>query len=174
MKKILSILKLLSFMLKGIELGGIKYNFSFSSNINRDKKNKSRVFLGNCVEMRRNVTISASNGGIIKIGNNVFFNENCMFFAHGAIEIGSQCMFGPNVCVYDHDHKFDANGIKEGYKVGTVKIARNVWIGANVVILKDTCIGDNCIIGAGCVVKGNVPDNSIITGNRDNIIDKLR
>ena len=28
-----------------------------------------------------------------------------------------------------------------------------------------TVIGDNCIIGAGSVVKGTIPDNSIVFGN---------
>ena len=49
----------------------------------------------------------------------------------------------------------------------TPEIGKNVWIGANTVILRGTKIGDNCVIGAGTIVKGDFPENSIIVQNRE-------
>ncbi|UHA57884.1 hypothetical protein KDJ21_013390 [Metabacillus litoralis] len=46
-------------------------------------------------------------------------------------------------------------------------IGENVWIGSNVVILRDTHIGDNVVIAAGSVVKGNVPSNTIYLNKRE-------
>ncbi|MFR5992243.1 MAG: acyltransferase [Mediterraneibacter faecis] len=40
-------------------------------------------------------------------------------------------------------------------------MGNNVWIGANVTILKGTKIGDNAVIGANAVVFGNIPENAI-------------
>lgn len=43
-------------------------------------------------------------------------------------------------------------------------IGKNVWIGNNVTILKNSEVGDNTIIAAGAVVSGKFPANVIIGG----------
>ena len=43
-----------------------------------------------------------------------------------------------------------------------------------ITILKDTIIGDNCVIGAGTIVKGNIPNNSIVTSDRKTVIKELK
>ena len=53
-------------------------------------------------------------------------------------------------------------------------IGARVWVCANVVILRGTRIGNDCVIGAGNVVKGNIPDGSLVTGPRELHIEKLR
>lgn len=50
--------------------------------------------------------------------------------------------------------------------VKPVKIGNNVWIGANTIILRGTEIGDNYVIGAGCVVKGKYNKGSVIIQKR--------
>ena len=52
-------------------------------------------------------------------------------------------------------------------------IGNNVTLGANVVIIGDIEIGDNSIIGAGCVVTKNIPTNSVVVGNPARIIKTL-
>lgn len=47
---------------------------------------------------------------------------------------------------------------------GKVKIGNNCFIGYKACILKDTTIGDNVIIGAGSIVKGDVPSNTVWAG----------
>lgn len=49
-------------------------------------------------------------------------------------------------------------------------IGQNVFLGTSVIILRSTNIGNNCVIGAGSVLKGNYPANSIIVGNPARII----
>lgn len=46
-----------------------------------------------------------------------------------------------------------------------VYIGNNVFIGMGATILMGADIGDNCIIGAGSVVKGTIPPNSVVAGN---------
>jgi len=53
-----------------------------------------------------------------------------------------------------------------------VVIGSNVFIGFNVTVLPGAIIGDNCIIGAGSVVSGNIPKNSIAVGNPAIVIKK--
>ena len=43
----------------------------------------------------------------------------------------------------------------------------------NTIILMGTEIGDNCVIGAGSIVKGKIPSNSVIAGNPAKIICSL-
>lgn len=55
---------------------------------------------------------------------------------------------------------------KTGYfKLGKVKIGSNVFVSVDSIILPGTTIGNNVIIGAGCVVAKDVPDNSVVVGN---------
>ena len=51
-----------------------------------------------------------------------------------------------------------------------VKIGNNCFIGARTIILPGTTIGDNTIVGAGSVVKGNIPAGVIVAGNPARVI----
>lgn len=120
-----------------------------------------------------NVHLSAISGGKLIIGDNTHINRNCIFVSRKDIHIGNNVSFGPNVCIYDHDHCFDVNGKKDGYTLGEVIIGDNCWIGAGCIILKDTNIGEGCVIGAGCVLKGTIPSYSLVTMNRSLVVRKL-
>lgn len=120
-----------------------------------------------------NCNISAVCGGNIEIGEGTSIGRNDIIVSHGEISIGKKCSIGPNVCIYDHDHCFGEAGKKEGFKVGKVKIGDNVWIGAGVIILRNTTIGNNCVIGAGTVISGNIPDNTLVTSNRELVLVPL-
>ncbi len=45
-----------------------------------------------------------------------------------------------------------------------IVIGNNVWIGAGAVILAGTVIREDSIIGAGSVVKGEIPTNVVAAG----------
>lgn len=121
----------------------------------------------------RSGTYISASGGDIRIGCNTTFNRNITLVAKKDIRIGRGCSFGPGVVIYDHDHKFGAGGIKEGFNCSEVVIGNHCWIGANTIILRGTHIGANCVIGAGCVVKGDIPDNTLVTQGRDLVMKKL-
>lgn len=60
------------------------------------------------------------------------------------------------------------------YKTADIEIGDNVWVGANVSILKGAKIGNNCIVATGSVVlSGNYPDNSILAGNPAKVVKTL-
>lgn len=92
-----------------------------------------------------------------------FFNNDCSINSNQLIKIGG-VLFGENVKIYDHNHRFNEHKpIKaQGFSNGAVTIGERCWIGSNVTILKGSEIGNNCVIGAGCVISGKVPDNSIV------------
>ena len=135
--------------------------------ISMDREAELRI--GRNFKMRDGAKIRVRKDAVFVIGNNTSINSNNMIACHERIEIGDDVQLSPNVQIYDHDHDFrvEGGGVKAGkYKTAPVKIGNNVWIGANVVILRGTEIGDNCVIGAGCVVKGKYEADSVIVQKR--------
>lgn len=124
----------------------------------------SCVSIGKKVVSDGRCVIIADEKANITIGDSVYFNENMMISAKKSISIGNECKFGPNVKIFDNNHRFNKEqGVLNEHTSEAVTIGNKCWIATNVVILKGTTIGNNCIIGAGCVVKGNVPSYSIVT-----------
>ena len=142
------------------------------SEITMDRGAKLKI--GHGFKMRDGAKIRVRNGGICIIGSNVGVNCNNMIACHQSITIGDNCQFSPNVQIYDHDHDYDhPEGIGAMFfKTAPVKIGNNVWIGANTVILRGTTIGDNSVIAAGSVVKGDFPANSTIIQKRTTTLIK--
>lgn len=107
-------------------------------------------------------------GGVLTIGNGVFFNENNQVVCYESIQIGNNCLFGPNVCIYDADHQYrdSSKPIRyQGFTKGEVIISEDVWIGAGTVITKGTKVGRHVVIGANSVVRGILGSNSVYAGN---------
>ena len=67
----------------------------------------------------------------------------------------------------------NCEGIIDGHRphfIKEIKIGNHTFIGAKAILLPGTQIGDNCIIGAGTVVKGTIPNNSVVVGNPAKIV----
>jgi len=72
--------------------------------------------------------------------------------------------------LYEHSGNF-VKGYKKYNKdnIETI-IGNDVWIGANVVVMKGVSISDGAIIGASSVVTKDVPAYSIVVGNPARVI----
>lgn len=138
------------------------------------QKEQGIIALGENIMTKKRVSL-ASIGGQLTVDDNVFFNRNNIIVCHKKISIGKNCSFGPNVVIYDHDHKFGIQGIEVGeYNTSPIIIEENCWIGANVTILRGTHIGSCCVIGAGSIVKGEIPPHSLVTSDRKMIITPIK
>ncbi len=110
----------------------------------------------------------------ISIGNNVATNNNLVLCAANYIEIGDDTLIGNGVSVMDHEaHGMAPDMRRQLGEIGKVIIGRNVWLGNNVIILKNSEIGDNTIVAAGAVVSGKFPANVIVGGVPAKIIKNL-
>ncbi|NHQ59240.1 acyltransferase [Chlorobium sp. BLA1] len=114
-------------------------------------------------------SLFAADGGEIIVGSNTYFNQNQHINASvsGVINIGSNCLIGPNVVMRTANHKFSNPGILirlQGHSSGDIVIEDNVWIGANAVILGGIRIKTGSIIAAGAVVTRDVPSMVIVAG----------
>ena len=121
------------------------------------------------------VVLNVDKGAYIEIGNRVYCNRGTMISSKSSIRIGSGCRLGPNVIIIDNNHKYDAiHGVTGEHTTESISIGNNCWIGANTVILKGSIIGDNSVIGAGCIISGSIPPTSVVTQRKDLIIKKMR
>lgn len=83
------------------------------------------------------------------------------------IEIGRNCCFSvASLIAHDYSWYILADSHNEILPDcgGRIVIGNNCFIGYQACILKGTTIGDNVIIGARSVVKGNIPSNEIWAG----------
>lgn len=108
----------------------------------------------------------ASKGASLDIGCNVHLN-GVYIACRKQISIGDNCRVAAGVVILDYNgHEVRSlDRTKDQDNPMDVLIGNNVWIGTNAIILKGTSIGDNCVVGAGSVVKGFFPPDSIIIGN---------
>lgn len=127
-----------------------------------------RLNVGKGFLIRSGVKIRINSEGKVIIGNRVGFNNDCMINCMDKIKIGNNVIFGQGVKLYDHDHDYKKKGTirDNGYISKEIVIGDNIWIGSNCVILKGSTIGSNTIIGANTVVYGNIPDNTVVYGQR--------
>jgi acetyltransferase-like isoleucine patch superfamily enzyme len=108
----------------------------------------------------------------IELGNDVYIGPGANFMsALSTIKVGNKVMFGPGVTIVGGDHRTDVVGaymydVEEktpGNDVDVV-IEDDVWIGANVLILKGVNIGRGSIVGAGSIVVKNIPAYTVYVG----------
>ncbi|WP_312955803.1 acyltransferase [Stutzerimonas nitrititolerans] len=109
----------------------------------------------------------------VAVGDFVFIAGGAWMSAapNSMIEIGSCVMFGPRVSILCGDHEMREIGVPMYFahkdidsKSSGVTIKNDVWVGANVTILKGVTIGEGAIIAAGSVVTRSVPSYSIVAG----------
>ena len=110
--------------------------------------------------------LNDGNSSHITIGDNCRIN-GAYIHAKDFIEIGNNCVMAAGITIIDSNaHQVNSLDRTKGQDTPKgIKIGNNVWIGLNAIILKGTEIGDNCVVGAGSVVKGVFAPNSIIQGN---------
>ena len=56
--------------------------------------------------------------------------------------------------------------------LGRIRVGDNTFIGENCLILPGATIGAGCVIAAGSVVRGEIPDNSIVIGNPARVVGR--
>lgn len=121
---------------------------------------------------------------LIEIGSNFFLGDDSLITANSSkgIFIGDNVGIARGTYIHsaNHSHKdinipiFEQDVISEDFEYNgrlySVVIEDDVWIGSNVVVLSGTKIGKGCVISAGSVVSGTLPDYSIVVGNPARVV----
>lgn len=153
-------------MLHGCKVGkGLKC-YSFPKI--RAVPNKN-VTIGNHVTFGYNCTIEVTANGALVIEDYVNITQNVLLSSNEKIEIGAYTLIGENVSIRDSSH-----GMKKGTKIQlqdsiskAVTIGKDVWIGANTILLKGSLLADETIIGANSLVneKSKTKEGYIYAGS---------
>lgn len=173
---------------------GIKY-YSLGKNslirypnkILNTSKDNSKITIGENSFIYCEIQI-LGHGGQVQIGNNSFIGENSYIWSGKSIKIGNRVLVGHNCNIFDTDaHPFDkderhaqfkkifSNGHPSDINLNDIEVVieDDVWIGANVTILKGTRIGQGAIIGAGSIVTKNIEPFTVNVGNPSKILSRL-
>jgi acetyltransferase-like isoleucine patch superfamily enzyme len=105
-------------------------------------------------------------GPSIVMGNRCFVGQNCEFNIRKGIRIGDDCLIASGSRFVDHDHGIGVGAPmreQEGPEA-EITLERDVWIGANVVVLKGVVVGEGAIVAAGSVVTKDVAPYAIVAG----------
>lgn len=106
-----------------------------------------------------------TGGKNIRVGRNVFINQNCTMYDLGGIDIADDVLVGPNVSIITSGHPIEPSQRRAFVIAKPIVIERNVWIGAGATIVGGVTVGENSVVTAGSVVTKDVPPNTLVGGN---------
>ena len=119
--------------------------------------------------------VSAPARGLV-IGDRCVIGGRAVITAHESIVIGDDVWFGQGVFVSDASHGYQDVETPIGLQLGwahPVVIGPGSWIGHGAVVLPGTRIGRNVVVGAGSVVRGEIPDHSVAVGVPAKVVRRL-
>jgi len=114
-----------------------------------------------------------AGGDEIRVGRNVFVNQNCTFYDLGGLDIADDVMIGPNVSIITTGHPLEPSQRRAATIGKPIVIERNVWIAAGAIIIGGVTVGENAIVAAGSVVTRDVPPNTLVGGNPARVIRSI-
>ncbi|MBD7977919.1 sugar O-acetyltransferase [Pseudomonas sp.] len=113
-------------------------------------------------------------GSNITLGDDVYFNFNCVVLDVAAVRIGSRVLFGPAVQVYAATHPLGAIERQSGLELGKpIEIGDDVWIGGGAILCPGVRIGAGTVVGAGSVVTRDLPAGVLAAGNPCRVVRAL-
>lgn len=113
-------------------------------------------------------------GAHCHFGKNIYANFNLTLVDDTHIYVGDYTMFGPNVVVASAGHPILPSLREKAYQYNfPVRIGKNCWIGAGVVIVPGVTIGAGTVIGAGSVVTKDIPANVVAVGNPCRVLREI-
>lgn len=160
-------------------------------------RSPANISLGDSVAIDDQTLLDGGTGGDcrLRIGDKVVISKGCVIQAKaGPLDIGRECDIGahvilssvggiklaPNVLIagncYFGGGRYHLESLAtpimyQGiYSRGVITIGEGTWIGASVTVLDGVTIGKGCVIGAGSLVTGDIPDYAVAVGSPAKVI----
>lgn len=162
-----------------------QWTIGLDSNLGPDGKivnisgDRSAIEMGSNGLVRGEILVFR-HAGRIKIGDWFYLGPNSSIWSadEEGIHIGDRVLISHGTHIHDsNSHPIDAKRRFEqtkavlktghpkknpGIKSAPIKIGDDVWIGFGATILKGASIGDRAVIGAGSIIKSDVPPDTIV------------
>lgn len=109
--------------------------------------------------------ISLRNSGEIVFGNRFWANKNCTIWCSNSISFGDDVLLGWNIVFRDSDgHLIISNNVSQCIE-GPISIGKHCWICSETHILKNSGIGNDCVLGYGSLLTRKYEkDNTLFVG----------
>lgn len=117
----------------------------------------------------------AGAGALLTIGDHTGISGASIYATVG-ISIGSHVNIGVNCSIYDtdfHPVEYLERRRQIPGNSAPVCLEDDVWLGANVIVLKGVTIGARSVIGAGSVVTKDVPPDCFAAGSPARVVRYL-
>ena len=130
------------------------------------------ITIGSGVFVGRNTILSCKNGDIA-IGDRANIGFNCEIFSASRVTVGAEALLAAYCSVGggDHDYADTSTPVTaQGRRSQGVSVGDGVWMGAGAKILDGVRFGGHAIIGAGAVVRVDVPEYAVAGGRPARIL----
>lgn len=130
-----------------------------------DASRSPGVRFGDKVTLNRYAYVQGGNGGV-RLGDRVEINNFSIVNGTGGVDIGDDTVIGPGVRIISYQHRTARGATIRSQPVNAlpIRIGRDVWIGANAIILAGVTVGDGAVVAAGAVVREDVPAFAVVAG----------
>ena len=161
------------------QLKALEKLYDFNATRPLEQKKRAEMLKDMFAEIGENCYIEppfhANWGGKhVHFGNSVYANFNLTAVDDTHIYVGDNTMIGPNVTLASAGHPILPELREKAYQYNMpVKIGKNCWLGAGVIVLPNVTIGDNTVIGAGSVVTKDIPANVVAVGNPCRVLREI-
>lgn len=126
-------------------------------------------FAGNAVGGDGRMALWVGPGGRLTVGRGVGLSSStivCM----DSVTIEDGALVGGGTRIYDTDfHSLDpeerARPGNPGVRTAPVRIGRGAFVGGHSILLKGVRVGNESVVGAGSVIRGDVPEHEVWAGN---------
>ena len=112
-------------------------------------------------------------GKNLVVGDDVDFALDVIVTTSGGVEIGDRTLIGYRAQILSSNHRIPDNRsqiFNSGHEYKKVTIGKDVWIGANAIILPGIEVGEGAVVAAGSIVTKNVAPFTIVGGNPAQLI----
>jgi len=140
----------------------------------------TRIVIGAECRIDSFVKIKPAGGtGDVLIGERCYLNSGCVLYSGNGITVGNDVLIAANCTLAPVNHAFrDCDQLirEQGFgpSRGGIVIEDDVWIGANCVLLDGAVLRRGCVVGAGSLVRGELPAYSICRGTPAVPVDERR
>lgn len=125
------------------------------------------------IDNERNIQELRRRG--VKIGEDCVIFTNQFSLEPYLVEIGDGVGISGGTMFLTHDGAawlLRRRGRAAAQHFGRIVVGSETYIGQNCLILPGTTIGARCVIGAGAVVRGSIPENSVVIGNPCQVVGR--
>jgi acetyltransferase-like isoleucine patch superfamily enzyme len=141
-----------------IFISGNNNKITISENCNL-KKSIFWIEDNNCeIFLDQYTTIESADFAVSENNSKIFIGKDCMFSSDIKLKTGD------SHSIIDVESKNRIN------PAGNIFIGNHCWLGQEVIILKNTRIGDNCVVGVRSILTKSYEANSLIVGTPAKVI----